>query len=172
MLRSNDILLRACEPDDLPLLYDWENNTDNWLLSDTVKPFSKYTLSEFIQQDQSDIFTTKQQRFVIQLLQPLKVIGLIDLYQYDPIHRRAGIGILIGDEAERQKGYARQSLECIIHYSKRTLNLHQLYCYIQASNLSSLNLFRQAGFSEVGVIKDWLINNQQPEDVILCQNIL
>ncbi|KXK47631.1 MAG: Spermidine N(1)-acetyltransferase [Bacteroidetes bacterium ADurb.Bin141] len=172
MLRSKNILLRACEPDDLPLMYEWENNTSNWLLSDTVKPFSKYTLGEFIQQDQSDIFTTKQQRFVIQLFQPLKTIGFIDLYQYDPVHRRAGVGILIGDETERKKGYAAESIECLKNYARQTLNLHQLFCYIQASNKASIKLFQQSGFTSVGVLKDWLIYNQKPEDVMLYQHIL
>jgi diamine N-acetyltransferase len=172
MLQTDHLILRAPEPHDLPLMYEWENNAAYWLLSDTIKPYSRYTLNEFIKHDQENITTERQQRFVIELKHPLKAIGLIDLYAYDPIHRRAGVGILIGDEAERNHGYALQSLECLMHYARHTLNLHQLYCYIQTSNKTSATLFSKAGFSNCGILKDWLISNQQPQDVMLCQRIL
>jgi diamine N-acetyltransferase len=172
MLETNHILLRACEPDDMPLMYAWENNTFYWLLSDTTKPFSKYTITEFIQQDQNDIFTTHQQRFVIQLKEPSKAIGFVDLYQFDPIHKRAGVGILIGDMDERNKGYAFQSLQCLMNYSQNVLNMHQLYCYIQTSNKKSVVLFQRAGFETAGILKDWLLKKDTYEDVILCQLIL
>lgn len=171
MLQTDKLQLRACEPDDLPLMYQWENNSDYWLLSDTTKPFSNYTISEFIKQDQNDIYTTKQQRFVMELRNPVKPIGFIDLYQFEPVHRRAGVGILIGDLSEQKKGYAAQSLECLKNYSHTVLNMHQLYCYIQSSNKKSLALFQQAGFKECGVLKDWLINKNKPEDVLMFQFI-
>lgn len=172
MLQTDKLHLRACEPDDLPLMYQWENNADYWLLSDTTKPFSNYTIAEFIKQDQNDIFTTKQQRFVIELRNPVKPIGFIDLYQFEPVHRRAGVGILIADLSEQKKGYAAQSLECLKNYSQTVLNMHQLYCYIQASNKKSLSLFQKAGFQKCGILKDWLINNKTPEDVLMFQIIL
>jgi len=33
-------------------------------------------------------------------------IGTIDIFEFDPFHKRAGIGILIGNESYRRKGYA------------------------------------------------------------------
>jgi len=35
-----NIKLRALEPEDLELLYQWENNDSYWLISNTVSPFS------------------------------------------------------------------------------------------------------------------------------------
>ncbi len=169
MLKSENILLRACEPEDMPLMYQWENHTDYWLLSDTTKPFSKYTIQEFIQQDRNDIHTTRQQRFVIAMNHDKKAIGFIDLYQFEPVHRRAGVGILIGDEKERSKGYALESLKCLMQFAHDVLNMHQLYCYIQASNKKSVVLFQRAGFTTTGVLKDWLCSKNVFEDVILCQ---
>jgi diamine N-acetyltransferase len=172
MLETDAILLRACEPHDLPVMYEWENNTAYWLLSDTTKPFSKYTMQEFILQDQNDIYNTRQQRFVIQLKENEKAIGFIDLYQYDPSHQRAGVGILIGDETERHKGYALMSLLCLMQYAHDVLNMHQLYCYIQTSNKKSIGLFQRAGFTTTGILKDWLQSKNVFEDVILCQKKL
>ena len=40
-------------------------------------------------------------------------IGTIDIFDFDPFHKRAGLGILIADEAYRRKGYASMSLTCL-----------------------------------------------------------
>lgn len=168
-LENEKIKLRACEPEDLPMMYDWENNTHFWILSETTKPFSKYTLNEFIHNDQSDIATTKQQRFIIHLKKPAKPIGIIDLFMIDFTNSRAGVGILIGDEAERKKGFALQSLQLLKNYAHEILNLHQLYCHIQLSNEKSAELFEKAGYKQTGILKDWLQVKKKFEDVGVFQ---
>ena len=42
-MKYNEIRLRAPEPEDLELLYEWENNQDYWIISNTTTPFSRYT---------------------------------------------------------------------------------------------------------------------------------
>ena len=55
MWLKNDILkLRALEESDLNLLYEWENNSDNWLYTNTLMPFSKHTLLEYIRNCKTD----------------------------------------------------------------------------------------------------------------------
>ena len=39
-MKFKNIKLRALEPEDLELLYQWENNDSYWLISNTVSPFS------------------------------------------------------------------------------------------------------------------------------------
>ena len=44
-LLSNDtITLRALEPTDLDMLYQWENDTALWVVSDTIAPYSRKAL--------------------------------------------------------------------------------------------------------------------------------
>lgn len=169
MFQTDKILIRACEPGDLDLMYQWENNSAWWLVSETTKPFSKYTLEEFIKQDHSDIFTTKQQRFVIELKRPSKAIGLVDLFAYDPLNRRAGVGILIGDEAERSKHYATQALMLLHNYAFEALHINHLFCYIQQSNKASLKLFENSGYRCAGILKQWILNDGEFEDVGIYQ---
>lgn len=40
-MKYKDIRLRALEPEDLELLYSWENNLSYWVISNTITPFSK-----------------------------------------------------------------------------------------------------------------------------------
>jgi len=42
------IRLRALEPEDLEILYAWENDMNIWHLSNTLIPFSKSTLNNIL----------------------------------------------------------------------------------------------------------------------------
>ena len=95
------IRLRALEPDDVQVLYKWENDTEVWKVSNTIVPFSKYMLLQFIANQQRDIFETRQLRLIIESKQSGKPVGAIDLFDLDPYNCRAGVGILIYDKRIR-----------------------------------------------------------------------
>lgn len=156
MLKSDKITLRAIEPRDLNILFNWENNTKYWVLSNTLVPFSKNILSKYLENAHLDIYEAKQLRMVIQTTHDAKAIGLIDLFEFDPFHLRAGVGILIADEREHGKGFGSESLRLLVEYSFKHLQLKQLYCNITADNKSSVHLFEKAGFQLIGSKKAWL----------------
>src|SRR4030042_5228534 len=99
-MKYKKINLRALEPEDLELLYDWENNDSYWVISNTVTPFSKYTLKRYLENSHKNIYETGQLRLMIDIAAEKKTIGTIDIFDFDPFHKRAGIGILIADEKE------------------------------------------------------------------------
>ena len=155
-MKYGKIKLRALEPEDLELLYEWENNNAYWMISNTMTPFSKFTLKRFLKHSHKNIYETGQLRLMIELIDEKITIGTIDLFDFDPFHKRAGIGILIADEAQRRKGYASMALKCVIDYCFTTLQLHQLYCNILANNCESMDLFQKLGFVRIGVKKEWV----------------
>jgi diamine N-acetyltransferase len=155
-MKCEKISLRALEPEDLELLYEWENNDSYWVISNTVTPFSKFTLKRYLKHSHKNIYETGQLRLMIELVEEKKTIGAIDLFDFDPFHKRAGIGILIADETQRRKGYASMALKCLIQYCFTTLQLHQLYCNILANNTESIDLFEKLGFARIGIKKDWV----------------
>jgi diamine N-acetyltransferase len=156
MLKYLDIRLRAPEPEDLELLYEWENNESNWIISNTVTPFSKYTLKQYLENAHRGIYETGQLRLMIDHIPDNLTIGTIDIFDFDPFHSRAGLGILIANEAYRRKGFASMALKCLIDYCFKTLQLHQLYCNILSNNSESIKLFRKQGFVKAGIKKDWI----------------
>ena len=170
-LENRTISLRAPEPEDLDILYLWENNTDVWRISGTLVPFSRYILKQYLDHAHQDIFETKQVRFIIQLNENKRPVGAIDLFDFDPHHRRAGIGILIAERSDRRKGYAREALETLMDYCNRILHLHQIYCNIASGNTESMHLFESAGFNPVGEKKEWLFDGNTYENEWLYQYI-
>lgn len=169
-LVGDKVILRALEPNDLEVLYQTENKTDLWYVSDTVTPFSKHILKQYIDESHRDIYDAKQLRLAI-CLPDNAVIGFIDLFDFNPQHRRAGIGLVIVNELNRRKGYAKDALKVLINYSFSFLQLHQLYCDITEDNNDSLNLFKSVGFNEIGAKKDWVYTNGTYKSVLMFQII-
>ena len=153
-LKSESIQFRALEPNDIDLLYDWENNTEIWEVSNTFEPFSKFILAKYIKESQRDIYEAKEARMIIETPEG-KAVGAIDLFDFDPFHFRAGVGILIHDEKDRKLGYATEALKLLCTYATGYLRLHQLYANISADNLASIHLFTKLGFELCGTKKDW-----------------
>ena len=58
--------LRALEPNDIEPIYKWENDSSIWQLSNTFAPFSKYVITQFIENSHQDIFQLKQLRLMIE----------------------------------------------------------------------------------------------------------
>jgi len=169
MLKGENIQLRALEPSDLDTLYHWENDINIWKVSQTITPFSKHVLSQYLANAHQDIFTARQLRLII--VKESRSIGTIDLFDFEPVHKRAGVGILIADQGDRQKGYAREALELLINYAFKQLQLKQIYCNISSINKASINLFSGLDFMLVGVKKDWNKTQEGWEDELLFQRL-
>ena len=149
------VRLRAIEPGDEDILSRWENDQRIWQVSNTLAPFSKQILRDYLASAHLDIFQAKQLRLVIETVDQGAAVGMIDLFDFDPHHQRAGVGILIGESADRGKGYAREALQILLHYAFSILYLNQVYCSIDESNLISVKLFEKAGFRVTGVREKW-----------------
>jgi diamine N-acetyltransferase len=174
-LRGKNIVLRSLEPADLDLLYQWENDADNWFASNTYVPYSRHALKGLIESARNDIYENKQLRLMIDFIpgndMEQVTIGTIDLFDFDPYHQRAGVGILIAEKEYREKGIATEALAVLIEYVFKTLQLHQLYCNIATNNETSINLFRRAGFVLVGEKKEWLKDEQHWRGELMMQLI-
>ncbi len=155
-LENKIIKLRALEPEDIDLLYYWENNVSIWNVSNTLEPFSKYILKKYIENSHKDIYTTKQVRFIIETKPEHKAVGMIDLFDIDIFHKRAGVGILINNTEDRLRTYASNSLQILINYSFEILQIKQLYCNIAENNIASINLFKKHNFRITGIKEKWI----------------
>ena len=99
------------------------------------------------------------------------VIGLIDIFDFDPKNKRAGIGILIKDEKNRFKGFGKEALNLLVDYCFKILHLHQVYANISETNTPSLKLFQNNGFETIGMKKDWVFNGDNFTHEYILQRI-
>lgn len=169
-LDSKDIYLRAPEPEDLEVMYQIENDPSSWEVSGFTVPYSRYTLREYIQNCRNDIYLDRQLRLMVVHKSDNNVIGVVDLADFDPLHNRAAIGIILLKEF-REQGMGKQALALTCSYSLRYLHLHQLCAYILCDNIASLNLFISVGFSNQLILKDWIRTSDGYKDVYIVQYI-
>lgn len=168
-IKADTCALRALEPNDANLLYVWENDAALWSYSNTQQPFSKFILDEFASAAHQDIYANKQLRLMIESTKQNLTVGCVDIYDFDPFHRRCGLGIFIHAE-QRGKGYAQQALAMVTTYCFTTLLLKQVYAEVSENNTGSLKLFVEAGFEQTGIKRNWhRVGDNSFENVILLQ---
>ena len=188
------IRLRAMEPEDLDLLYRIENDVELWAVGETNVPYSRYTLHDYIATSSDDIFADRQLRLIICLSpdppqgmgEPNGVpvrsqlpslgegqgggpVGIADLINFDPRHRRAELGIVI-ELPHRRKGYAKAALEALHDYARRVIHLHQLYAIVSADNDPARQLFLSMGYRHTSTLKEWILRSDNTfSDALVMQ---
>lgn len=169
-LENEHLRLRALEPEDLEILYKWENNTDIWQVGCTTEPYSRYILKEYIAYSDKTIYEKKQLRLMITRKADEAVVGTIDLTDFDPHNLRAGVGILI-DPSYQANGYASQAIQLIKKYAFEFLHLKQLYAHIPVNIPASIHIFQANGFQQTGTMYQWIRHLDTFVDVSLWQCI-
>lgn len=159
--------LRAMEPEDLDTLYRIENDQQLWNVGTTNVPYSRYTLHDYIASSSGDIYIDRQVRLIIENASN-QIVGIVDVTNFDPRHRRAEIGIVI-EKPYRQCGYARSALCGMHNYASRVLHLHQVYAVIDATNHEALSLFHDMGYRHTAVLEDWLYDGVSYNNAQLMQ---
>ena len=100
-----------------------------------------------------------------------KNLGTMELFDFDPYHSRAGVGIVIFESSDRRTGIATEAFEILFDYVQNELGIAQLYANVAESNEPSLKLFGKLGFELAGVKKKWLRTIKGWENEHLLQKI-
>ncbi|MCR5129983.1 MAG: GNAT family N-acetyltransferase [Prevotella sp.] len=165
----NKVTLRALEPEDLDELYAIENDETIWNVGQTNVPYSRYALHDYLAHASADIFVDRQVRMMI-VGEEGESIGLVDIMNFDPQHRRAELGIVI-KQPFRHQGNGRAAIEAVMSYAERHWHLNQLYVVIDKENKPSISLFDQMGFEKGTSLKSWLFDGHNYRDAIVMQKI-
>ncbi|MDR1847579.1 MAG: GNAT family N-acetyltransferase [Bacteroidales bacterium] len=161
--------LRAVEIDDIDLIFKWENDENLWYITETQRPFSKEAIRNYVETTQNeDIYSAKQLRLMIEVEKEKGAVGCVDLFDYEPQNRRAGIGIVI-DKAYLRKGYGLLSLQMLKNYAFNVLSIHNLYAFVPQNNEASCRLCEKANFNKTAVLQDWIFRNRKYENIIVYQ---
>jgi diamine N-acetyltransferase len=168
-LIGTDTILSLPTEQDVDTITAWENDPEHWLVSDTLAPYSREQILDFVQNN-ADLYQSGQLRLMIRSSVGDDRIGCIDLYGFDPKNKRVGIGILV-DASYRGRGLAREALALLVDYCKDDLEMHSVYAEVLSNNPSSQHLFESVGFEQTGVRKEWLYDGNQFIDQLFYQKL-
>lgn len=170
-MHNDTITLRPLEPTDLDVLYIWENYAAQWAVSDTVAPYSRRVLWEYLENNTNDIYSTRALRLMITATGDGTPMGTVDFFNFDPLNNRAELGLLVASEY-RGKGVGRMALDLLCDYARNHIGLKQLYIYVDVTNEACLALFKSYGFEQSGLLKSWVKRGNTYRDAVVLQYFL
>lgn len=95
-----------------------------------------------------------------------QLIGSCSIMNIDSINQTAEVGILIGEESARGKGYGEETLRIILDYGFNTLNLHNIYLGVYSFNEQAIACYKKVGFKEAGRLREAKFHNGKRYDDI------
>jgi len=150
MLGGQLISLGPIVPADFQFLFRWADDLEAAGLNEAYRPAVWKNQEELwfhVGKDASRVF------FAIRKLGTQPIIGYVQILNIDPVHRSASIGLRIGDEAERNKGYGRDALALAVAFCWNHLNLSRISLTVFATNERAIRLYSSFGFEREGLLK-------------------
>ena len=88
--------------------------------------------------------------FAIVLNDKDRLIGNISLMDVDLINQTAELGIFIGEQDDRNKGYGKEAIKLILDYGFNTLNLNNIMLKVYSFNEKAIKTYKKVGFKTFG----------------------
>lgn len=159
--------LRALEPEDAHRIFLWENDPEQWDVSDLPGPVSLHLISSLCEAGPDALFQHRQQRWLAEN-EAGEVIGSVELFDYHPIHRTAHVGILVLKK-HRFQGVGLELLQLLAGLSFNRLGIVSLVAHVRSENIGSIRLFTKAGYQTIGTLSNWYSNGATRSDAIVFQ---
>jgi RimJ/RimL family protein N-acetyltransferase len=110
---------------------------------------------------------SKEQSYAIVEKGKDELLGNCGIFAIEAVHRSAEVGIFIGDEARRGKGYGSEALRLLCDYGFNVLNLRSIHLRTYAFNERALASYRKVGFKEAGKYRKAHFYAGEYHDVLL-----
>lgn len=97
-----------------------------------------------------------------------ELIGNCGFNELDLTNQKGSIGIFIGEEENRNKGYGSEALELLISYGFEYLNLNNIMLSVYSFNENAIACYKKVGFKEIGRRREaYFKNNERYDDIYL-----
>ena len=163
-LRNEMVSLSALLPEDTGQLFVWMNDVDAARLDLAYRPTDWMAFKAWMDELPR---TNTQILFAIRKLFEPQIVGFVIFKNIQFVHRSAEIGLRIGAEVERGKGYGKRALSLALNYAWNHLNLHRVSLTVFAHNARAIAAYRAVGFEDEGRMKDAAFIDGEWVDVVV-----
>ena len=102
----------------------------------------------------------------IQAVPTNKIVENCGIEKIDYINRTGILGIFIGQEEARNKGYGKETVKLLLDFGFNYLNLHSIELKVMSFNKRAIKCYEKCGFKEVGRRREAYFLNGKYHDVI------
>ncbi|WBW97337.1 GNAT family N-acetyltransferase [Oceanirhabdus sp. W0125-5] len=161
-LEGERLYLSPINVEDYEIYTKWMNDLNVTInLGNFAKNFSKSKEKESVER-----LANEESNFAIVLKEGDKLIGNCSLFSINNIHRRADLGIFIGEEEHRGNGYGVEAIELILSHGFRVLGLNNVILRVFSFNERAIRAYEKIGFKEIGRRREAFYINNKYYDVI------
>ena len=164
MLRGRLVYLRPAERSDIPLFVQWLSDARTTRNLALRSPLS-VALEERWFDDLLEHHGRDQWHFVVCLLADGRPVGSLDLHEIDLTSGGGGLGIQVGDPADRSKGYGGDALRVLIDFAFDQLRLERVWLDVYATNPDARRLYERVGFVHEATFRHGVYRGGRYEDV-------
>ncbi|MDR1927436.1 MAG: GNAT family N-acetyltransferase [Oscillospiraceae bacterium] len=145
-LVGEDVYLSPLNPEDEALYTKWLNDP---AVAVNLGQFGS-TISLTCERKLLADLVENGHNYAIVLREGDRLLGNASLMAVDHVNARAELGIFLGDEDCRGKGYGAQAIRLLLGYGFGTLNLHSVMLNVHADNPRAIACYKKCGFRECG----------------------
>ncbi len=156
---SERFRLRALEPEDAPIFFEWNKDSEMMLMVDRLHfPTSQKVVAGWAERTTAKVDENSDEFFFVIETLDGKVIGMIHPHKCDRLVGDFTYGIAIRREFQRQ-GYAREAIIMVLRHYFRELRYQKVTVKVFGYNEASQKLHEAMGFMLEGQIRRAVLHN-------------
>jgi RimJ/RimL family protein N-acetyltransferase len=153
---------------DMALLDKWDRDSDYQRLLN-ISPATQFAASTIKDQFEND--ENSNALFMIKSKENDAHIGFVELEGFEWSARNAWVGIAIGEEEYRGKGYGTDAMNLLLKYAFHALNLHRVNLGVFEFNKRAIRSYEKCGFKYEGTERE-LIFKEDKRWNVHCMGVL
>lgn len=150
---GNRIYLSPINPEDVEKYTEWLNDFDvivNMTISNSV-------ISMLTEKEMLEKLSKEGYNFAIVDAAKNELIGNCSLVYVDNIHRKAELGIFIGNKEYWGRGYGPEAIELLLNFGFNVLNLNNVILRVFEFNKRAIKCYEKCGFKLIGMRRESVI---------------
>jgi RimJ/RimL family protein N-acetyltransferase len=152
MLHGDKVVLRAIARDDLPRLWQFNNDLEVEVAGGGDPPIPQ-SLERLLAEFDQDAARGGRDNARFAIEADGIVVGQCGLSAFNETDRTVELGIAIGDKAYWGRGYGRDAVRVLVEYAFRYRNMRKVWLRVWGNNERGIRAYRAAGFVEEGRLR-------------------
>jgi RimJ/RimL family protein N-acetyltransferase len=164
VIAHGSVYLRAAERDDIPRFVAWFNDYRTSRTLGLRAPMS-IPMEEAWFEGMVAAQGKTGYLFSACLIADDRLIGNVGLFDLDLVNGNAGLGIMIGEPADRGRGHGTDMLEAIVDFGFASLRLERIWLDVYDFNPGARRVYERVGFEHEGVLRHAIFREGRFRDV-------
>ena len=114
--------------------------------------------------------TLRENKYIFSIvkLEDNQLIGNCSFLDIDFTNRTGTLGIMIGEEENRGKGYGKEAIRLLLDYGFNYLNINNINLEVASFNEKAINCYKKVGFKEIGKRREsYFLNGKYYDDIYM-----